>query len=221
MPVAFTTKNTRLCGRFWWTAWRFFVILHAYMEEQVRINEAIRVPEVRVIGKDGENIGVVSIREALRLAKEAGLDLIEASARAIPPVCRIADYGKFMYELQKKNKEVKAKAHVTETKQVQIKIGTGDRDMEMKAAKVAEWLGEKHRVKIDLFLWGRYKFMEFEFLKSRLERFLAIIQESFKIAEPITKSPKGLSVTIEFDRTGNKPNFSELAKQGDPRAIEE
>lgn len=190
------------------------------MDEQVRINDAIRVPEVRVIGKDGENIGIISTREAIRMAKEVGLDLIEASARAIPPVCKIADYGKFMYELQKKNKEIKAKAHTTETKTVQIKIGTGDRDMEMKAAKTAEWLLEKHRVKVDLFLWGRYKFMPFDFLKSRLERFLMVIPESFKIAEAVTKSPKGLSVTIEFDKNGGKPTFSELAKQGEPRVAD-
>ena len=191
------------------------------MDEQVRINDGIRVPEVRVIGKDGENLGVLPTREAIRLAKEAGLDLVEASARAIPPVCRITNYGKYMYELQKKNKEIKSKAHITETKTVQIKIGTGERDMEMKAAKAAEWLNEKHRVKVDLFLWGRYKFMQFDFLKSRLERFLMVIPTAFKIAENITKSPKGLSVTLEFDKNGGKPNFSELSKVADPRVVEE
>lgn len=191
------------------------------MDEQVRINDAIRVPEVRVIGKDGENLGVLPTREAVRLAKEAGLDLVEASARAVPPVCRITDYGKYMYELAKKNKVVKANAHITETKQVQVKIGTGEHDMGLKAAKAAEWLTEKHRVKVDLFLSGRYKYMPFDFLKSRLERFLITIPGSFKIAEPIAKSLKGLSVTLEHDKSGGRPNFSELAKMPDPRVIEE
>lgn len=186
------------------------------MEENVRINEAIRVPEVRVIGAQGENLGVISIKEALRLAREAGLDLIEASAKANPPVCKIADYGKYKYEQNKKNKEIKSKAHVTETKEIQIKIGTGDRDMEIKAKKAAEWLKDGNRVNISLYLWGRYKFMEFDFLKGRMERFLAIIPESFKIAEPIQKGPKGLLTTIEYDKSGKKPVFTSQKTEGQP-----
>ena len=166
----------------------------------VRMNEAIRAKEVRVIGANGENIGVLSLADALAQAREAGLDLIEVSAQANPPVCRITDYGKFKYEQKKKEKEVKARAvGVTETKEAQVKIGTSENDMRIKAAKIGEWLDEGHRVKIDLFLWGRYKYMEFEFLKERLQRFLAIVPKSYKIADEIKKSPKGLSVVIERD----------------------
>lgn len=173
-------------------------------EERTRINEGIRAKELRVIGDEGENFGVLPFKEALEKAREIGMDLIEISPNAKPPVAKIADYGKFKYEQKKKAKEVKAKSHVTETKSAQVKIGTGERDMEIKAGRIAGWLREKHRVKIDLFLWGRYKYMEFEFLKDRLERFLAIIPESFKIADEIKKSPKGLSVTIEFDKSGKR-----------------
>lgn len=169
------------------------------------MNEGIRVPEVRCLGPAGENYGVISIAEALQKAKEAGLDLIEVSPNAVPPVCKITDYGKFKYEQSKKDKEVKSKVRVSETKEVQVKIGTSEHDMGIKAGKAAEWLKEGHRVKVDLFLWGRYKYMEFSFLKERLERFLAIIAESYKIAEPIQKSPKGLSVTLERDKSGKKP----------------
>lgn len=165
--------------------------------EKVRINEAIRAPEVRTIGAEGENLGVLSTREALEKAKEAGLDLIEISPNAVPPVAKITDYGKFKYELQKKAKEAKSKSHLTETKSAQVKIGTSENDMQIKASRVVAWLKEGHRVKIDLFLWGRYKYMEYSFLKQRLERFLAIIQESFKIADEIKRSPKGLTVIIE------------------------
>ncbi len=168
------------------------------------MNEGIRVPEVRVIGPNAENYGVLPIKEALQRAQEAGLDLIEVSPNANPPVCRITDYGKFKYELKKKDKEMKAKVVVHETKEAQVKIGTSENDMGIKAKKIAEWLQEGHRVKIDLFLWGRYKYMEFEFLKERLERFLAIIPESYKIADEIKKSPKGLSVAIERDSSGKK-----------------
>lgn len=163
------------------------------------MNEGIRVSEVRVIGPQGENYGVLPLAEAIRRAREASLDLIEVSPNAVPPVARITDYGKFKYEQKKKDKEIKAKAHVTETKETQVKIGTSERDMQIKASKAALWLREGHRVKIDLFLWGRYKYMEFNFLKERLERFLAIIPEPYKIAEEIKRSLKGLSVVIEKD----------------------
>lgn len=179
---------------------------------QVRMNDGIRAKEVRVLGPEGENYGVLPVRDALAKAQEAGLDLIEVSPNANPPVCKITDYGKFKYEQKKKDKEVKSKARVTETKEAQVKIGTSQNDMNIKASKIASWLREGHRVKVDLFLWGRYKYMEFEFLKERLERFLALIPEGFKIADEIKKSPKGLSVALERDtskkaqaRTAPKP----------------
>jgi translation initiation factor IF-3 len=167
--------------------------------ERVRMNEGIRAREVRVLGPEGANFGVMSTKDALAKALSMGLDLIEISPNAQPPVAKITDYGKFKYEQKKKEKEVKAKAHVTETKVTQVKIGTSERDMHIKASKAAAWLKEGHRVRVDLFLWGRYKYMEFDFLKERLERFLAIIPESYKIAEEIQKSPKGLSVVLERD----------------------
>lgn len=155
---------------------------------------------MRVIGPEGENIGVIPLSEAIAKAQEYGLDLIEISPNANPPVAKIMEYGKFTYEQQKKRREIKAKSHTTETKSVQVKIGTGEHDMQLKAKKAAAWLGEGHRVKVDLFLWGRYKYMEFNFLKERLERFLKLIPHEFKLAEPIQKSPKGLATVIE--RTG-------------------
>ena len=165
--------------------------------EQVRINNEIRVPELRVIGADGANLGVISLREALERAKEAGLDLIEISPKANPPVAKIMDYGKFQYEQNKKQKEIKAKSHTTETKTIQVKIETGEHDLELKAKKVSDWLNEGHRTKIDLFLKGRHKYREFEFLKERLERFLRMIPVSYKVADEIKKGPKGLTVVIE------------------------
>jgi translation initiation factor IF-3 len=166
---------------------------------RIRMNEGIRAAQVRVLGPEGENLGVMPTRDAFLKAQELGLDLLEISPNADPPVAKITDYGKFKYEQKKKEKEVKSKAHVTETKVTQVKIGTSERDMHIKASKAAIWLREGHRVKVDLFLWGRYKYMEFEFLKERLERFLAVIPESYRIAESIQKGPKGLSVVLERD----------------------
>jgi len=184
------------------------------------MNESIRAKELRVIGPEGENFGVMPTKEALVKARELGFDLIEVSPNANPPVAKITDYGKFKYEQKKKEKEVKAKAHVTETKVAQVKIGTSERDMHIKGSKAAAWLREGHRVKIDLFLWGRYKYMEFNFLKERLERFLAIIPESYKIADEIKKSPKGLSVVIERD-SGGKSGGSHAKKETLPAGRQE
>lgn len=165
--------------------------------ETTRVNHQIRAKEVRVVGAEGENLGVLPLSEAIAKAEEVGLDLIEISPNAVPPVAKIMEYGKFQYEQQKKRKDAKAKAHTTETKSVQVKIGTGDHDMQLKAKRAADWLAEGHRVKVDLFLWGRYKYMEFAFLKERLERFLNLIPADYKLADPIAKGPKGLTTVLE------------------------
>jgi translation initiation factor IF-3 len=168
--------------------------------ERIRINTEIRAPELRVIGADGGNLGVLPIDEALAAAKRAGVDLIEISPKAVPPVAKIADYGKFEYERSKKEKAAKARVKVSETKEVQIKVGTGENDMRLKAKKAADWLAEGHRVRAELFLKGRYKGMSEEFLKSRLEAFLTRIPYAYKIAEPIARVPKGFAGIIERDQ---------------------
>lgn len=150
------------------------------------------------------------------------LDLIEISPKAKPPVAQITDYGQFRYDAKRKAAKAKQKAHVTETKSAQVKIGTGDHDQQLKAKRIAGWLEEGHRVKVDLFLWGRYKYMEPEFLKERLDRFLKIIPTEYKIADPIKKSPKGFTATIERVGTvkkSDKPrNLDDVAK---PKKVKE
>jgi translation initiation factor IF-3 len=164
---------------------------------KTRINANIRARELRVIDETGSNRGVISLEEALSLAKAANLDLIEISPNTVPPIAKIADYGKFQYEQNKKQKEIKAKSKITEVKNIQVKIGTGEHDLELKAKKTSEWLGEGHRVKIDLFLPGRAKHFDQAFLKERLERMLRLLTEDYKIADEAKKSPKGLSIIIE------------------------
>lgn len=157
----------------------------------------IRSPELRVIGPKGENLGVISLNEALKQAKEFGLDLIEISPNANPPVAKISDFGKFQYEENKKQKQAKSKSHSVEIKTVQVKLGTGDHDLSLKAKKTSEWLSEGNRVKIDLFLPGRAKYLDEKFLKERLERMLKLLTVGYKIATPPAKSPKGMSAIIE------------------------
>jgi len=164
---------------------------------KTRINNAIKAKELRVVGPDGENFGVLTTINALAKADELNLDLIEISPNANPPVAKIMDFGKFRYDSGQKESEMRAKSHITETKAVQVKIGTGENDQLMKASRAAEWLEEGHRVKVDLFLWGRYKYMEPTFLKERLERFLKIIPTEYKVADEMKKSPKGYTTTLE------------------------
>lgn len=166
-----------------------------------------------MIGADGANLGVISREEALEHAKVATLDLIVISPKANPPVAKIMDLGKFQYDQKKRQKEIKSKSHVTETKTVQIKVGTGEHDLDLKAKKVSEWLGEGHRVKLDLFLRGRYKYMERDFLKDRIERFLTLVTEEYKIADEIKKSPKGLSVTIERGKARQKTDSTTVTSR--------
>ncbi len=165
--------------------------------QKVSINQQIKSVTLRVIGPVGENFGVISREDALEKAKALKLDLIEVSPNAEPPVARITDYGKYMFETSKKQKEVKAKAHITETKNVQISVGIGEHDIFIKAKQAAEWLKEGHRVKIELQLKGRMKYMEDAFLRTRMERILAVIPAEYKIAEPLKKVPKSYMIVIE------------------------
>ncbi len=164
---------------------------------RININYHIRAPELRLIGEDGENIGIVSNAEAQRMAQDAGLDLIEISPLANPPVAKIMDYGRFQYDENKKQKASKAGAKVVEVKNIQIKIGTGDSDLALKAKKASEWLSDGQQVKVELFLSGRSKFLKDDFLHERLQRYLNLISVDFKITVPIKRGPKGPALVIE------------------------
>ncbi|MFA5652296.1 MAG: translation initiation factor IF-3 [Candidatus Paceibacterota bacterium] len=167
------------------------------MNIRVRINHQIRVPELRVITEEGQNLGVMSASDALKRAGEMGLDLIEISPNAVPPIAKIMDYGKFQYTEKKKQKDSKSKIQNIEIKSIQVKIATDEHDLIMKAEKASEWLKEGHRVKLLLFLSGRAKFLNKDFLNERMERLLKLITEEYKIAEAPQKGPKGITITIE------------------------
>ncbi len=164
---------------------------------KTRINQQIRSAELRVIGPAGENFGVISLKEALAKAEELELDLIEISPNIIPPICKIADFGKYQYDEKKKQKITKTKVKIIETKSLQVKIATGDNDLQLKARTASAWLAEGHRVKISLYVIGRAKYMDIKFLNERLDRVLKLITEKYKIAESAKKGPKGLTMVIE------------------------
>lgn len=162
-----------------------------------RINNQIRAKELRVLDSENKNLGLLSIKDALELAQSKDLDLIEISPNSNPPIGKIMNFGKYQYEASKKLKKSRAGAKPTETKSIQIKIGTGDHDLELKAKTASKWLKEGHRIKIELFLAGRAKYLDQKFLKERLDRVLHLITEDYKIADAYRKGPKGLMTTIE------------------------
>ena len=119
------------------------------------MNERIRAPEIRLIGADGENVGVVTPARALAMAEEAGLDLVEISPNAEPPVCKIMDFGKFKYETQKREAEARKKQKIIEIKEIKFRPGTDDHDYDVKMRAVLKFLGEGDKVKVTLRFRGR------------------------------------------------------------------
>lgn len=115
----------------------------------------IRAPEIRLIGADGENVGVVSPEQGMDLAAEAGLDLVEISPNAKPPVCKIMDYGKFKYEQQKKANEAKKKQKIIEIKEVKFRPNIDTHDYDVKMRSVHKFLNEGDKVKVTMRFRGR------------------------------------------------------------------
>jgi translation initiation factor IF-3 len=120
-----------------------------------RINDKIKAFEVRLIGDDGAQLGVLSIRDALAKAEEVGLDLVEVSPDAKPPVCRLTDYGKYKYQQSKKAQEAKKKQTVVEIKEINLTPNTDTHDIETKQNYIKRWVAEKNRVKVGVKFRGR------------------------------------------------------------------
>jgi len=123
--------------------------------EDYRVNDRIETPEVRLVGEDGEMIGVVRLREALDRAREAGLDLVEVSPTAKPPVCKILDFGKFKYEAQKRANAARKKQRVIEVKEIKMRPGIDDNDYNIKMKKIRHFLEEGDKVKVTMRFRGR------------------------------------------------------------------
>ncbi|QHJ01695.1 translation initiation factor IF-3 [Xylophilus rhododendri] len=124
-------------------------------ERKHRLNREIMAPEVRLSGPENEPLGIVSLAEALRMAGELDVDLVEIAATAIPPVCRLMDYGKFKYQEQKRAAEAKAKQTVIEIKEVKFRPGTDDGDYNIKLRNIRRFLEEGDKCKITLRFRGR------------------------------------------------------------------
>ncbi len=120
-----------------------------------RVNEEIRSSEVRLIGADAQQVGVVPLTKAFAMAEAAGLDLVEIAPMAKPPVCKIIDFGKFRYELTKKEKDARKKQHVVQIKKIRMTPNIDDHDFVVKVNMARKFLGEGNRVKATMFMRGR------------------------------------------------------------------
>ncbi|HEY2220533.1 translation initiation factor IF-3 [Actinomycetospora sp.] len=125
------------------------------MSVETRINERIRVPEVRLVGPNGEQVGIVRIEDALRLAREADLDLVEVAAQARPPVCKLMDYGKYKYESAQKARESRRNQQQTVIKEQKLRPKIDPHDYETKKGHVTRFLGQGHKVKVTIMFRGR------------------------------------------------------------------
>lgn len=152
-----------------------------------RINHRITAREVRLIGGEGEQLGVVAIRDALIAAEQSGLDLVEVAPEAKPPVCKLMDYGKFKYREQKKLNEAKKKRTEQEIKELRIRYRTDVGDLETKLKHAREFIGEGDKVKFSM----RFKGREIAYLDLGWQKFETIIQELSDIAVVDERSPRG------------------------------
>ena len=147
------------------------------------INEQIRDREVRLIGQDGEQIGVMSAKEAMKYAKEAGVDLVKIAPNAKPPVCKVVDYGKYRYELARKEKEAKKKQKVTDVKEIRLSPNIEANDLNTKANQARKFLSKGDKVKVALRFRGR-EMAHMGFSKQILDDFFAKVEDIAVIEKP-------------------------------------
>ena len=162
---------------------------------QLRINDGIRVPRVVVIGDGGKQLGEMTTLEAMALARESFLDLVEVSPKAIPPVCRIMDYGKHIYQQSKQLRLAKAKQKKVETKGVRLGVRTDVHDLDFKKTQSEKFLNHGDKVKIEIVLRGREKAHQ-DLARQNLQKFMSSITVPYKIEDPIKRFPGGFNVII-------------------------
>ncbi|MCB1932232.1 MAG: translation initiation factor IF-3 [Candidatus Accumulibacter sp.] len=146
------------------------------LQKAQRVNQEINAPEVRLIGEEGDALGVMSSREALSLAEDAGLDLVEIAPMARPPVCRIVDFGKFKYQEQKRQHEQRQKQKQVQVKEVKFRPGTDENDYQIKLRNMTRFLEEEDKVKVTLRFRGR-EMAHQDIGMRQIERIRADLQE--------------------------------------------
>ncbi len=153
------------------------------MSDRVRINDRIRAREIRVIDEEGAQLGVMQPFEALRLARERGLDLVEISPTADPPVCKITDYGKFLYQQSKRAHEQRKSSRASALKEVKFRPATAEHDFQVRKNQIIRFLGEGHKVRAMIFHRGR-EMAHQEVGRAKMTRLLGEIGDHGQVETP-------------------------------------
>ncbi|GGR89938.1 translation initiation factor IF-3 [Deinococcus sedimenti] len=180
-----------------------------------KVNEQIRVRQIRLIGAEGEQVGIIDTRDAMNMAREAGMDLVMVSPQAVPPVCRLLDYGRFRYEQQQNEKENRKRARAQEVKAIKFRVKIDDHDFNTKTGHVRRFLEEGHKVKVTIMFRGR------ERTHPELgERILVRVAESLAdIGAPEgTPSMMGMDMNMIMTPRAEKPAKKERSAEDAPSA---
>jgi translation initiation factor IF-3 len=164
-------------------------------EPTTRINENIWAREIRVIDEDKGQLGIMSVPEALAMAREKGLDLVEISPKAVPPVCKIMDFGKFQYQKSKEDRQHKAKQKKSDIKGIRLGVRTDDHDLAFKKSQAEKFLTKGSKVKIEITLRGREKAHQ-DLARKNLNEFIRNIAIPNKIEQEVKRYPGGFNVII-------------------------
>ncbi len=165
--------------------------------KRLPVNIQIRAKEVRVIDETGKQLGVMDLEKALQLAKERNLDLIQVTEKVDPPVCKILDYGKYLYQLKKKEKIAAKKQKGGELKGVRLGFSISQHDLEVRARQAEKFLKGGDKVRIEMILRGREKALG-DFAKEKINKFLEILKDliPYKIERELKKEPRGFTMII-------------------------
>lgn len=169
--------------------------LFATIQKRYRINQYIRSSTVRVIDEDGSNLGVMETPEALRIAQERGLHLIEIAPTANPPVCKIMDFGKFKYEREKGEREHGKKQKEVEVKGIRIGFTTGKHDLQMRADQIKKFIEDGDKVRIQMKLTGREK-AHGPLALQKFKEFLDMLPMEFNLEMPPKRFPQGFIAIV-------------------------
>jgi len=161
----------------------------------VRINQSIRARQIRVIDADGKQVGIMSLDDAVALAKRQGLDLVEVAPDGNPPVCRIMDYGKYRFEQTKREKEAKKKQHTIKVKEVKFRPNIDDHDYQVKLRHAIDFLQKGFKVKLQVFFRGR-EFVHPEIGKKLLDRVIGDVAEYGAVESSPKQLGRSISLTI-------------------------
>ncbi len=182
--------------------------------KNIRANDRIRVPQIRLIGSNGQQIGVVTVREGIRMAQEEGLDLVEVAPNVKPPVCRILDLGKYLYSLEKKDREARKKQKTSDLKEVKMTCKIEEHDYQTKLRNARKFIERGDKVKLTMFFRGR-EITHVDLGQRIINRFIEDISECAEVEKNdglegnlihVYFAPRGLKKTVRTEEDAESQN---------------